>query len=66
MLFRSQFLIHLDEETHMRTDFSKLALLAAIMFAGLCIPLPAQKVRSGLRDVAEGRDLEEVVVGRPL
>ena len=27
----------------MRSDFTKSALLAATMLAGVCIPLPAQK-----------------------
>ncbi len=42
MSLPSRFLIHLVAATHMKHDITEPARLAAILFAGLCIPLPAQ------------------------
>ncbi len=41
LTFRSQFPILLDGATHMKSDLTFPAL-AAIVFAGLCTPSPAQ------------------------
>ena len=62
MHVRSRIPIQVDGESHMKSDFTRPARLAAIMFAGLCVPLPAQKEKQPPVEVAGATEVVELSV----